>query len=311
MQAVNNLTVNKFILLGFYNIHKYQNVLFCAVLLAYIICMIGNFTIIILVRTETCLRSPMYFFIGIFSTLEVMFVSVTVPKLLAILIQTKRTISVSECFTQMYTFNALGETECFLLALMVFDRFLAINNPLHYFAIMNSKYCYKLAVFPWLFGFIVSVFPTIFTMLLDFCGPNEINHFFCDLAPLQNLACSDPFVSNVATSVATVISIVLPFFTIIGFYFHIIRTVLKIKTKKGKKKAFSTCSSHLIVASIFYGSAIIVYIRPKGSHYDKFLALMYTVVIPMLNPFIYAFRNREVKNALRNLSRQLHRCSQS
>ncbi|KAG8545578.1 hypothetical protein GDO81_020645, partial [Engystomops pustulosus] len=296
--------VYEFFLLGFAPFPLFQHLLFIAVLFTYIICVFGNVTIILLVRTEPSLHTPMYFFISIFTVLEIMFASVTIPKLLSILIQTKKNISFFGCFVQMYAFNALGETECFLLALMVFDRYLAINYPLRYSTIMNSQLCHRLAAIPWFLGFVTSFFPAIFTFLLDFCGPNEVDHFFCDLAPLQNLACSDPFTSNITTSVAAVVATVLPFFTIVGFYIHIIYTVLKIESKEGKTKAFSTCSSHLIVASLFYGSAIIVYVRPKGSHYDKFLALMYTVVIPVLNPFIYSLRNREVKNALRkNITR--------
>ncbi|CAI9580161.1 unnamed protein product [Staurois parvus] len=194
-----------------------------------------------------------------------------------------------------------GETECFLLALMVFDRYLAINNPLRYSTIMNSKFCSKVAVLPWLGGFIVSFFPTCFTILLEFCGPNMIDHFFCDLAPLQNLACSNSFYSGIVTVLAAIISVVFPFVTIVTLYICIIVNVLKIKSKDGKKKVFSTCSSHLIVVCLFYGSAIIVYVRPQGSHYDKFLALMYTVVTPALNPFIYTFRNSEVKQALKKI----------
>ncbi|XP_075139558.1 olfactory receptor 6N1-like [Leptodactylus fuscus] len=305
MQDVNTTTVTEFVLLGFSRFHKFQNFLFCAVLLAYITCVLGNIAIFVLIRVESSLHTPMYFFISTFTVLEIMFVSVTVPKLLAILIQTEKTISYFGCFIQLYVFNSLGQAECFLLSLMVFDRYLAITNPLRYSAIMTSQLCYELAVLPWLLGFTVSLFATVETFLLDYCGANKIDHFFCDLSALQNLACSDTFVSNIATIVATFISIILPFFAIVGFYIRIIYSVLKIKSNEGKTKAFSTCSSHLIVASLFYGSAIIVYVRPKGSHYDKFLALMYTVVTPLLNPFIYTFRNREVKNAVRKVTRRV------
>ncbi|XP_075185895.1 olfactory receptor 10AG1-like [Anomaloglossus baeobatrachus] len=310
MQNVNKTLSMEFVLLGFSSFPKFQTFLFCIVLLAYVICILGNITIFLLVKTDSSLHAPMYFFISTFTVLEVMFVSVTVPKLLAILIQAKKTISFFGCFMQLYAFNALGETECFLLSLMVFDRHLAISYPLRYSAIMNSRFCYELAVLPWLLGFTISLFPTVETFLLDFCGPNKINHFFCDLAPLQNLACSDAFISNMTTIVAAFFSIVMPFFVIVGFYINIIHTVLKIDSKEGKSKAFSTCSSHLIVASLFYGSAIIVYVKPKGSHYDKFLALTYTVVTPLLNPFIYTLRNREVKIAFRKVTRHFINQSQ-
>ncbi|XP_071972534.1 olfactory receptor 2G3-like [Engystomops pustulosus] len=304
MLSVNRTCVSEFFLLGFAPFPLFQHLLFVPVLFTYIICVFGNVTIILLVRTEPSLHTPMYFFISIFAVLEIMFASVTIPKLLAVLIQTKKNISFFGCFIQLYTFNALGVTECLLLAFMVFDRYLAIINPLRYSATMNPLLCYRLAILPWVGGFACSSFPVTFTFFLDFCGSNGVDHFFCDLTSLQNLASSDPFSSNVVTSLATVVGLVTPFFAIVGFYIHIIHTVLKIESTKGKTKAFSTCSSHLIVASLFYGSAIIVYIKPKGSHYDKFLALMYAVMTPVLNPFIYTFRNREVQNALRKNMKQ-------
>ncbi|XP_077319628.1 olfactory receptor 5V1-like [Lithobates pipiens] len=304
MQDTNNTVMREFLLLGFSDFHAFQKVLYCLTLLAYITCVFGNLAIILLVRMEASLHSPMYFFISIFAVLEIMFISVSVPNLLSILLQTKKTIIFIGCFAQMYAFNALGETECFLLALMVFDRYLAINNPLRYSTIMNSKFCSKLAVLPWIGGFFVSFLPTCLTVLLEFCGPNMIDHFFCDLAPVQNVACSNSFYSGMVTVLAAIISVVFPFVTIVTLYICIIVTVLKIKSKDGKKKAFSTCSSHLIVVCLFYGSAIIVYVRPQGSHYDKFLALMYTVVTPALNPFIYTLRNSEVKQALKKNIRQ-------
>ncbi|XP_044127254.1 olfactory receptor 10AG1-like [Bufo gargarizans] len=305
MQNANKTTVTEFVLLGFSNFKTFENILFYAAVLAYVVCIFGNTAIIILVRLNPSLRTPMYYFITTFAVLEIMFVSVTIPELLALLMEATKTISLPGCFIQMYALNALGETECFLLALMVLDRYLAINKPLHYSTLMTQKFCSVLAIFPWLAGFTISSIPTICTILLDYCGPNKINQFFCDLAPLQNLACSNPFFSNLATQLAAILSVVFPFITIGALYAHIISTVLKIDSSEGKQKAFSTCSSHLIVACLFYGTVIAVYIRPKGSQYDKFLALMYTVVTPPLNPFIYTLRNREVRNSLRKLTRQL------
>ncbi|XP_071972531.1 olfactory receptor 6N1-like [Engystomops pustulosus] len=304
MLPVNRTSVTEFFLLGFAPFPLFQQLLFLPVLVTYIICVFGNVTIILLVRTEPSLHTPMYFFISIFAVLEIMFASVTIPKLLAILIQTKKNISFFGCFAQLYAFEALGETECLLLAFMVFDRYLAITNPLRYSTIMNPQLCYRFAILPWVGGFACSSFPSSFTFILDFCGPNEVDHFFCDLTPLQNLACSDPSSSNVVTSLSAVVGVVTPFIVIVGFYIHIIHTVLKIESTEGKTKAFSTCSSHLIVASLFYGSGMTVYVKPKGSNYDKFLALMYAVMTPVLNPFIYTFRNREVQNALRKNIKQ-------
>ncbi|KAG8545363.1 hypothetical protein GDO81_021029 [Engystomops pustulosus] len=305
MQDVNTTIVMDFVLLGFSSLHRLQNFVFGAVLMLYIICVLGNISIFLLVRIESSLHTPMYFFISIFAVLEIMFISVTAPKLLAIFIQTDNTILFYSCFSQSYAFNSLGQAECFLLCLMVFDRYLAINKPLRYSAIMNSRFCWKLSVLPWLLGFSIASFPTVNTFQSDFCGPNEINHFFCDSEQMSDLACSDQTVSKISSMVACFTSIILPFFAIVGFYIHIIYTVLKIKSKEGKMKAFSTCSSHLIVASLFYVSATVVYVKPKGSHYDKFLALVYTMAIPAVNPFIYALRNREVSNAFRKVSRQI------
>ncbi|XP_069805715.1 olfactory receptor 2A1/2A42-like [Dendropsophus ebraccatus] len=301
----NTTVVTEFILLGFCNLHRLQILFFAFVLLAFIFCVMGNSAILILVRYEHSLHTPMYFFISNFAALEIIFVSVTIPKFLANLIGASRKISFTGCFVQIYTFLILGVGECYLLAVMAFDRDLAINNPLHYYSIMNKTLCIELAVAPWVIGCLLAAIPTIITAQLEFCGPNKVNHFFCDLAPIQNIACSNPWVSNVVTSSAAVFGTVLPFMTILGFYIHIIVAISKIKSTTGKQKAFSTCSSHLIVASMFYCSAIVVYIRPKGSHHDKFLALLYTVIIPAINPFIYTLRNKDVKTALKKSTKPL------
>ncbi|XP_068110994.1 olfactory receptor 5V1-like [Hyperolius riggenbachi] len=301
MKNINETRVKEFILLGFSNLQNLQIIIFCLVFLAYIVCVFVNIIIIYLIKMEPSLHNPMYFFISMFATSKIMFISTTIPKFLAVLMQGKQTITFIGCFVQLYVFNALGEIECFLLLLMVFDRYLALNKPLKYSAIMNTEHCTQMALFPWVAGIFLSCFPTYFTVGMEFCGPNEINHFFCDLAPLQHLACSDPFESNLVKSVTALVAIVLPFIGIVILYIHIIVTVLKIKSREGRKKAFSTCSSHLISVCLFYGTAMIVYIRPNGSQYDKYLALTYTVVTPLLNPFIYALRNRGVKIASRKL----------
>ncbi|XP_071972555.1 olfactory receptor 10AG1-like [Engystomops pustulosus] len=305
MKQKNKTTVQEFILLAFVDLHQLQVLLFLFFLLTYVTCILGNLSIIVVVKIGRSLHNPMYFFICVFSILEIFFVSVTVPKLLVILIAHRNTISFNGCFTQMYVFNSLGVTECYLLLVMVLDRYLAINNPLQYPTIMTHPVCIGLAIFPWVFGFSIVLVPAIITAQLEFCGPNVIDHFFCDLAPLQNLACSDAFISSISTSAAAVIDVVLPFLSILGLYFSIITTVTKIKSKDGKHKAFSTCTSHLIVAGFFYGAAIIVYVKPKGSHYDKYLAFMYTAFTPTINPFIYTFRNRDVKKVFRNLLKRV------
>ncbi|XP_073465073.1 olfactory receptor 2B6-like [Aquarana catesbeiana] len=302
---MNKTLVTNFILLAFSDLHQLQHVLFVVFLFTYVTCIVGNISIIALVNSEPLLHTPMYLFISVFSALEVMFVSVTVPKLLANLAVANNVISFSGCFTQMYVFNSLGVTECYLLAVMVFDRHLAINNPLRYSTIMTRVFCTGLAIFPWIIGFGIVLIPAILTAHLEFCGPNIIDHFFCDLAPLQKLTCSDSFASSVSTSAAAVFDVVVPFLLIIGLYGHIITTISKIRSDEGKQKAFSTCTSHLIVASLFFGTAIIVYVKPEGTNYDKYLAFMYTAFTPMINPFIYTLRNRDVKKVFKKILKQL------
>ncbi|XP_063802630.1 olfactory receptor 11L1-like [Pseudophryne corroboree] len=298
MEELNKTIFKEFILVGFSDLHQYQILLLIVLLLMYITSVIGNFAVIALVKAGPSLHCPMYYFICVYAALEISFVSVTIPKLLANLTGSSKKISFIGCFLQLYIFNALGITECYLLAVMAFDRNLAIHYPLRYSSIMNHLFVILSVVLPFAISFIITLFPTIFTAYLKFCGPNEINHFICDLAPLQNLACSNPFISKVATSMATIFSSLTSFILIIGFYTHIIITIIKIKGMESKHKAFSTCSSHIIVVCLFYITVIIVYINPQGSQYDKFLALMYTVIVPMLNPFIYTLRNKDVKEAL-------------
>ncbi|CAI9622307.1 unnamed protein product [Staurois parvus] len=288
--------VQEFILIAFSEFPHLQ-----VLLSVFIICVIGNIIIIILIRIDPLLHTPMYLFISAFAVLEIIFVTVTLPKLLDNLISGNKSMSVLGCFTQMFVFSGLGITESYLLVVMAFDRNLAINNPLHYSSIMKKELCFKLAVLPWIGGFTISILTTLFTACLKFCGPNQINHFFCDVGQLQNLACSDLFVSKVTVFLSAVFSIVISFIIIIALYAHIINTILKIKGAEGKQKAFSTCSSHFTVASLFYGAGLVVYIRPTGGENDKFLALIYTVLTPLLNPFIYTLRNSDVKTAVNNL----------
>ncbi|XP_068111015.1 olfactory receptor 6C4-like [Hyperolius riggenbachi] len=296
---VNQTKVQEFILVAFSNLKQLQILLFVIILLAYMICTTGNIAIILLVKMEPLLQTPMYFFISTFAVLEILFVTVTAPNLLHNLISENKKISVLGCFTQLFIFNGSGMTECYLLLVMTFDRHLAISKPLHYSAIMRKELCRVLAVAPWIGGFAISTMTSGYTAQMEFCGPNQINHFLCDLAPLQNLACSDPFMSKLATILAAILSAIVPVIFIIIFYIQILVIIAKIKGAESKRKVFSTCSSHLIVSSLSLGAALIVYIRPTGSQNDKFLALIYTVLTPLLNPFIYTLRNQDVHSAIK------------
>ncbi|XP_071972543.1 olfactory receptor 6E1-like [Engystomops pustulosus] len=300
MSGNNQTIVTEFILLAFGDLHQFRILLFMAVLLIYMTCVSGNVIIYLLIKLDASLHTPMYYFISVFAILEIIFVSTIIPKLLDILIAGGNRISFAACFIQLYCADIAGEAECFLLIVMAFDRHLAITNPLNYFRIM-SQACTMLALFPWITGIVASSILTILTASLEYCGPNIINHFFCELAPLQKLACSDSYVSSMATSFIGIIGILLLFIVIIGFYTHIIIKVMAIKTECRKRKAFSTCSSHLIVSGLFFCTCMAVYVKPTNSQHDKYLAFIYTVIVPVLNPFIYTFRNKDVKNAFKKL----------
>ncbi|XP_018086403.2 olfactory receptor 502 [Xenopus laevis] len=267
-------------------------------LLVYITCVSGNLSIICLVRVEPSLHTPMYFFISTLAATEMMCVSCIIPNLLANLIAAKDRISFIGCFTQLFAISSLGTAECYLLAVMAFDRNLAISSPLQYSSIMTQTLCIQLAVLPVIVGIVTPVISFIFTAKLEFCGPNKVNHFFCDFAPLQSLACSDTFIAKVISNCGALVAVALPFITTVGFYIHIIVIISKLNSIESKQKAFSTCSSHLTVAGLFYITASTVYVVPKGSDYDRFLSLIYTVITPLLNPFIYTLRNKDVKRAL-------------
>ncbi|XP_041579134.1 olfactory receptor 10AG1-like [Vulpes lagopus] len=297
-------SVVAFVLLGFSDLPNIQGFLFGIFFLIYMSILIGNGLIIIITRVDSVLQTPMYFFIANFSFLEICYVSVTLPRILVNLWTQDRSISWLGCATQMCFFLMLGATECFLLAVMAYDRYVAICNPLHYPLIMNHKMCVQLAVGAWLSGIPVQIGQTCQVFSLPFCGSNQINHFFCDIPPLINLACGDTSLNEMCVFVVAILFVMFPFLFIIGSYVKIISTILKLSSARGRSKAFSTCSSHIIVVLLFFGSATITYLRPKSNHSartDKMLSLFYTIVTPMFNPLIYSLRNKDVITALKKL----------
>ncbi|KAE8587995.1 hypothetical protein XENTR_v10022262 [Xenopus tropicalis] len=303
MDRSNNTAVGEFILLAFSDLNELQIPLFFVTLLVYVMCVFGNVAIIFLVTVEPSLHTPMYFFISKLSVLEIMYVTSIVPNLLANLIADMKSISFGGCFIQLFANSILGTVECYLFAVMAFDRDLAINKPLHYYAIMTKELCVQLTVVVWIVGIIHVSISVVFTANLEFCGPNEIDHFFCDFPLLQSLACSHPFITQVILICGAFLGAVLPFIATVGLYTHIIIVICKIKSAESKQKAFSTLSSHLTVAGLYYITVIFVHSVPTGTQYNKFLALVYAVIIPLLNPFIYAFRNKDIKKALIKLRR--------
>ncbi|KAM5225831.1 olfactory receptor 10AG1-like [Hipposideros larvatus] len=297
-------TVMQFVLLGFSDLPQLQGLLFVVFSIMYMIILIGNSLIIIITRLDSALQKPMYFFLANFSLLEICYVSVTLPRILVDLWTQDRSISMLDCATQMCFFLVLGGTECFLLAVMAYDRYVAICNPLHYPLVMNHKMCIQLAVGSWVSGIPVELGQTWKIFSLRFCDCNQINHFFCDILPVLKLACGDTSVHEVTVFVVSTLFIAVPFVLILASYSKIIFTILRLPTARGRAKVFSTCSSHLLVVLLFFGSGAITYLRPKSSHsagMDKLLSLFYTIVTPMFNPMIYSLRNKDVIAALRKL----------
>ncbi|XP_066485627.1 olfactory receptor 10A7-like [Tiliqua scincoides] len=303
--------IAEFVLLGVSNHPDLQVMLFIVFLLVYIIIIVGNMLIFIMIIVDPLLHTPMYFFLKVLSFLDICYSSVTLPKMLVDFLSEDKTISYTSCATQMFFLLFLGASECFLLAVMAYDRYVAICKPLRYMAIMNKKVCFSLTLLSWFLGNVVSLLQTAWVFTLPFCGSNQINYFFCDIPPLIKLSCIDTSLYEVQLFTATVLVIFAPFSLIFVSYFLIIANILKMTSAEGRQKAFSTCSSHLMVVTLYYGSGSLIYLRPKSIHSQdsgKVLALMYTTITPMLNPIIYSLRNKEVNSAIkRRTSRALSR----
>ncbi|CAM5158047.1 unnamed protein product [Eretmochelys imbricata] len=305
--AENETDVTEFILLGFGDLPELQILLFPVFLVIYIVTMAGNFLIIALVVTDQQLHTPMYFFLGNLSCLETCYTSALLPRMLASLLTGDRTISVGGCMTQFFFFCFLTATECSLLAAMSYDRYLAICKPLHYGTCMNGKLCLQLAAGCWISGFLPCTIMMRFMSQLIFCGPKVMDHFFCDLTPMLKLSCSDISQIMLVLYIFSFPDAVFPFLLILTSYVCIVSTILRIPSTTGRQKAFSTCISHLIVVTLFYGTIMIVYMLPKSSNLralNKVFSVCYTVLTPLANPLIYSLRNREVKEALRKAVRK-------
>uniref|UniRef100_A0A8C4YBX7 Olfactory receptor n=1 Tax=Gopherus evgoodei TaxID=1825980 RepID=A0A8C4YBX7_9SAUR len=300
MEKLNSTTITGFILLGFSDIPSLQHLLFSVFLVTYIVTLAGNLLIIVLTLADPALHTPMYFFLRNLSLLEMCYTSVNVPKMLGNLLSRDKAISFIGCAMQRYFSFFLGGSECFLLACMAYDRYVAICKPLHYPVVMNRKVSTGLAAGSWLSGLLMSFGHTSMVFTLPFCRSHEINHFFCDIPPLLKLACGDTSHNEMAVFIMAFFFVIFPFMLILISYVCIISTILRMPSGEGRRKSFSTCSSHLVVVTLFYGSACIMYLKPNSSYSadtDKFLSLFYTVITPMLNPIIYSLRNKEVKGA--------------
>nr|XP_056720029.1 olfactory receptor 6X1-like [Euleptes europaea] len=309
VMALNNCSrVDEFILLGFPHTGGINIVLFAIILGFYILTIAGNGLIIVIVRADRQLQKPMYFFLSNLSCLGMGHTTATIPKMLVNLLSEKPTICFYCCMLQLFNFFYFGVTEFFILTVLSFDRYLAICKPLRYTTIMTSNLCLQLAGGSWAAGFFCIISQVIMVATLPFCDSDTINHFFCDIGPLLQIASGDTQLIE-ALNFLVAMSVVLAslLLTVISYVF-IISTILRIPSTSGQKKAFSTCTSHLTVVSIYYGAVLFIYLRPSVARssfsLNKAVSLLNTVVVPMLNPFIYTIRNVEVKEALRKVLRK-------
>ncbi|NXR78775.1 OR6B1 protein, partial [Pycnonotus jocosus] len=297
----NDTHIHEFILVGFPTTPELQALLFVIFLAVYLLTVTENIVIIALIVTHRQLHKPMYFFLGHLAFLEACYISVTVPKLLVTLVVRNKSISFMGCMAQLYFFLALMCTECSLLAAMAYDRYAAICTPLHYALTMSHRACLQLATGSWLLGFLISVLKVFFISQLSFCGPRVINHFYCDVSPLLNLSCAQRRLAEMVDFALALFILLVPLSVIVVSYTCIISTILLVPKAQNRKKGFSTCASHLAVVIVFFSATLYMYARPRSANsrdLNKLVSIIYAIVTPMLNPFIYCLRNQEVKNTL-------------
>nr|XP_026238091.1 olfactory receptor 6C74-like isoform X1 [Urocitellus parryii] len=296
----NHTSATEFILLGLTDDPKLNIFIFLFLLFTYILSITGNLTIITLTLVDLHLKTPMYFFLRNFSFLEISFTTVSIPRYLVSITTGDKTISYNSCMAQVFFFILLGSTEFFLLTAMSYDRYVAICKPLHYTTIMNSRICTLLVLGSWLAGFLIIFPPVIMGLQLDFCDSNIIDHFTCDSSPMLLISCTDTSLLELLAFILAIFTLITTLTLVILSYVFIIKTILRIPSAEQRKKAFSTCSSHMIVVSITYGSCIFIYIKPSAKEevaINKGVSVLTTSVAPLLNPFIYTLRNKQVKHA--------------
>ncbi|XP_057554127.1 putative olfactory receptor 2B8 [Hippopotamus amphibius kiboko] len=304
MEQKNGSSCTGFILLGFSDRTQLELVLFVVLLIFYIFTLLGNTTIIALSRVDPHLHTRMYFFLSNLSFVDLCYTTSIVPQLLVNLSGADKSISFGGCVGQLYISLGLGCTECILLGVMAFDCNVAVCRPLHYTVIMHPRLCALMASASWITGFVNSVLQTMLIFLLPLCGRNKLDHFLCEIPPFLKLACVDTTMNEYELFFASVIILLIPVALIPFFYGRIVRAVLRIKSSAGRRKAFETCGSHLTMVSLYFGTAIYVYLQPSSNDskdQGKFISLFYTIIIPMINSFIYTLRNKDVKGAMKKV----------
>ncbi|XP_007955993.1 olfactory receptor 4S2-like [Orycteropus afer afer] len=299
MEKVNNVTI--FIFWGLSQNPKVQEIFVVVFSFFYAAILLGNLLIMLTVHMGNLLNSPMYFFLNLLSFVDICFSSVTAPKMIVDLLNKSKAISYTGCMLQLFGVHFFGSTEIFLLIVMAYDRYVAICKPLHYMSIMNQGRCNRMLLGAWVGGLLHSIIQLSLVLQLPFCGPNEIDHYFCDVHPLLKLGCSDTYIAGVVDTANTG-TITLGGFVILLFSYTVILVSLRRQSAEGRRKALSTCGSHITVVIIFFGPCTFMYMRPDTTFAeDKMVAVFYTIIVPMLNPLIYTLRNTRVKIAMKNL----------
>ena len=303
-----NITkITQFILLGFSDFPRITVPLFVMFLMIYTLAVTWNFSLIALIRLDSHLHTPMYFFLSNLSIIDICYITSTAPKMLSNFFQENQTISFVGCIVQYFIFSTMGLSESCLMTAMAYDRYAAICNPLLYSSVMSPTLCAQMVMGSYTAGIMGSLSQVCALLQLHFCGPNVIRHFFCDMPQLLNLSCTDTFFAHVELLILTMLFCISNALVIIISYGYIVLSILKITSAKGRSKAFNTCASHLTAVSLFYTSSIFVYLSSSSggsSSFDRFVSVFYTVVIPMLNPLIYSLKNREIKDAMKRLQKK-------
>ena len=300
----NQTWITEVTLLGFQVDSALEFFLFGLFSVFYTLTLLGNGVILGLICLDSRLHTPMYFFLSHLAIIDISYASSNVPKMLANLVSQKRTISFVPCIMQTFLYLAFAAAECLILVVMSYDRYVAICHPLHYTFIMSWRVCTVLTSASWAFSFLWDLVHLVLILKLPFCGPHEINHFFCEILSVLKLACADTWLNQIIIVASCVCILVGPLCLVLGSYARILATILRIQSAEGRRKAFSTCSSHLCVVGLFFGPAIVLYMTPRSSHSQeqrKILSLFYSLFNPMLNPLIYSLKNAEVKGALRKI----------
>ncbi|XP_069326705.1 olfactory receptor 5M11-like [Eulemur rufifrons] len=307
MSNPNGSAITEFILLGLTDRPELQPLLFVLFLVVYLVTLLGNLGLIMLIRLDSRLHTPMYFFLTNLAFVDLCYTSNATPHMLTNFLSEKKTISFAGCFTQCYMFIALLLTEFYMLAAMAYDRYVAICNPLRYSVRMSRRVCTCLATFPYVYGFSDGLLQATLTFRLTFCRSNVINHFYCADPPLIKLSCSDTYVKEHVMLISAGFNLSSSLIIILASYAFIIAAIVRIKSAEGRQKAFSTCGSHMLAVTLFYGTLFCMYVRPptdKSVEESKIIAVFYTFVSPVLNPLIYSLRNKDVKQALKNVLRR-------